>query len=119
MQSKKIRFFVIKNSWKKHRSKNGFILLVFIIIYNIKKGPNMLILWSAYLCYMHANDNNTDCKTLHVLCKLHLHWFRYKLLCAFDYVQISKAINSKVYSKETAGQQEELLNFYTYDNLKL
>ena len=45
MQSKKKCFF-------KHCQKNPVFLCFFIIIYNLKAGKCVLILWSAYSCYI-------------------------------------------------------------------
>ena len=64
--------------------------MFFINIYNLKKEKDILMLWSAYLCYKKLKQQNTGGKTVHALCELHLHSFRDKLLYDIDYVQVSK-----------------------------
>ena len=55
------------------KKKHCLVRLSFfcIIIYSLKKDQDILILWSAYLCYIQAN---TGCKTVHALCKMHIHY---------------------------------------------
>ena len=49
MKAKKNAFFLNK---KKHCQKTNCFYVFFINIYNLKKEKDILILWSAYLCYI-------------------------------------------------------------------
>ena len=56
--------FLVMQSKKKHLKKNIFkrnlvFNVFFIIFYNLKKGKDISMLWSAY------SEHTTGCKTLH------------------------------------------------------